>query len=101
MRWDRVMNAWALMDYGSCLQVESDEARFRNPYQDVPQVIVDIKGGGRNITVLGGEEHRAMRRFLMTLLTPKLVEGYTQHQVRPVIDMLLDRMLAKGPAAPT
>lgn len=94
--WDRVMNAWVLMDYASCLEVETQEDRFRNPYQDVPQVVVDIKGGGRNITLLAGEEHRRMRRFLMMLMTPAKVESYTQQQILPVIDLLMGRVLKRG-----
>ncbi|MHC0054636.1 cytochrome P450 [Actibacterium sp. D379-3] len=94
--WDEVMGGWIVLSYEHCAQIEMNETLFRNPYQDVPQVIIDIKGGGRNITVLGGEEHRRMRHFFMKLLTPQLVAGYREKQVVPVIDMLMDRILAKG-----
>lgn len=60
------------------LEVETQEDRFRNPYQGVPQVVVGINGGGRNIILLAGEEHRRMLRFLMMLMTPAKVESYTQ-----------------------
>lgn len=94
--WDDALQAWVILDFASCLEVEINEARFRNPYQDVPQVVVDIKGGGRNITLLSGKEHLQMRRFFMQLLTPDKIAAYTRNQIRPVIELLLERILARG-----
>jgi len=94
--WDEEMQAWVLFDFADCLAVEMDEARFRNAYQDAPQVVIDIKGGGRNITVLGGEEHAKMRRFLLSLFTPSKIAAYTKNQIAPIVSMLLDRIQSKG-----
>jgi len=94
--WDEQMNAWAILDFEECAYVEMNEDKFRHPYQDAPQVVVDIKGGGRNITLLSGEEHMRMRRFFLKLMTPPLVEGYRSKHIAPVIGLLMKRILAKG-----
>ncbi|NMG41699.1 cytochrome P450 [Chelativorans sp. ZYF759] len=94
--WDTQMNAWAVLGFEECAFIEMNEDRFRNPYQTVPPVVVEIKGGGRNITLLSGEEHMRMRRFFLKLMTPPLVEGYRNNQVAPTINMLMKRILAKG-----
>lgn len=94
--WDEAMKAWAVLGFEECAYVEMNEDKFRNPYQGVPDVVVQIKGGGRNISLLSGEEHMRMRRFFLKLMTPPLVEGYRQNQVTPIIDMLMKRIIAKG-----
>lgn len=94
--WDEAMKAWAVLDFEECAHIEMNEERFRNPYQDVPDVVVQIKGGGRNITFLSGDEHLRMRRFFLKLMTPPLVESYRQKQVAPIIAMLIRRVLDKG-----
>ncbi|MGI4795948.1 MAG: cytochrome P450 [Janthinobacterium lividum] len=94
--WDEPMQAWIVLGYELCTHIEINENRFRNAYQDAPPVVVQIKGGGRNITMLDGEEHRRMRHFFMSLMTPALVEGYRQQQIEPVIRLLMQRILAKG-----
>lgn len=94
--WDDTVKAWVLLGFKECAFVETNEDQFRHPYKDAPDVVVQIKGGGRNITVLSGEEHARMRRFFLKLMTPPLVEGYRQKQVLPIIDLLMKRILAKG-----
>lgn len=94
--WDEAMKAWAVLDFEECAYIEMNEDKFRNPYQGVPDVVVQIKGGGRNITLLSGEEHMRMRRFFLKLMTPPLVEGYRQNQIAPIIEMLIKRIVAKG-----
>lgn len=94
--WDELMNAWVVLGYDECSYVEINEDKFRNAYQDALPVVVQIKGGGRNITMLSGDEHRRMRHFFMSLMTPALVEGYRRNQIGPVIDLLMRRILASG-----
>ncbi|MGE6743552.1 cytochrome P450 [Allorhizobium pseudoryzae] len=94
--WDESMKAWAVLDFEECAHIEMNEDNFRHPYKDAPDVVVQIKGGGRNITVLSGEEHIRMRRFFLKLMTPPLVERYRQAQVGPIIAMLIRRILEKG-----
>lgn len=94
--WDELMNAWVVLGYDECSHVEINEGRFRNAYQDAPPVVVQIKGGGRNITMLSGDEHRRMRHFFMSLMTPALVEGYRRNQIAPVLELLIRRIVASG-----
>jgi len=96
LAWDEAMNAWVVLGFEDCALIETNEDKFRNPYQDVPPVVTQIKGGGRNITLLGGEEHKRMRRFFLNLMTPPLVERYRENQVAPIIDLLMRRILARG-----
>jgi cytochrome P450 len=94
--WDAKLESWVLFDYRDCLMVEMNEKKFRNVYQGVPQIVIDLKGGGKNITVMAGEEHAKMRKFLLSLFTPDKVEIYNRTVIQPVVDMLMQRMLAKG-----
>jgi cytochrome P450 len=94
--WDEAMNAWAVINFEECAYVEMNEDKFRNPYQTVPPIVVEIKGGGRNITLLSGDEHMRMRRFFIKLMTPSLIESYRSNQVLPIIQMLIQRVLDKG-----
>jgi cytochrome P450 len=96
--WDDVMNGWAVLDYDSCLLIEMNEDRFRNPYVGVPPIIVQVKGGRSNITLTSGEEHMRLRRFLMRLFTPPLLDIYRERHVRPIIAMLVDRFVNRGHA---
>lgn len=96
--WDDVMNGWVVFDYASCALIETNEDRFRNAYVGVPPIIVQVKGGRSNITLTSGEEHMRIRRFLLKLFTPPLLEIYRERHVKPIIAMLLDRIVAKGRA---
>lgn len=90
------MKGWAVLNYEICREVETNEEKYGIVFPDpAPQVVLDIKGG-RGISVLIGEEHRKRRRFFMTLLTSKSVASYTEHQVLPVINFLMDRIVSKG-----
>jgi cytochrome P450 len=94
--WDESARAWLVTGYEACRRVEIDEHEFRHPYADAGQTLVDIKGGRRNITILQGDEHARMHLFLMQLFSPKLMAGYRTTHIRPVIDLLFDRITAKG-----
>lgn len=96
LAWDEAMSAWVVLGFEDCAMIETNEDKFRSPYQDVPPVVTQIKGGGRNITLLGGEEHKRMRRFFLNLMTPPLVERYRENQLAPIIDFLMRRILARG-----
>nr|WP_083434261.1 cytochrome P450 [Sphingomonas sp. Y57] len=93
--WDEGMGGWAVLGFKDCAWVEQNEDKFRNPYQTVPDVVVQIKGGGRNIALLGGEEHKRMRRFVLQLLTPRLIESYRQKHVVPIVSMMIQRVLSR------
>src|SRR4051812_28218981 len=74
--WDAVMNAWVVLGYDECAHIEINEDKFRNAYVGVPPIIVEVKGGRSNITLTSGDEHKRIRRFLMQLFTPPLLEIY-------------------------
>jgi cytochrome P450 len=96
--WDEVMQGWLVLSYEHCRLIETQEGRFRHPYSDASPELVEIKGGRSNLTLLQGEEHARMRRFHLKLLTPRAVESYRTQYVKPIIDFLLDRVVAKGRA---
>ena len=96
VHWDHQLSGWAVLTYELCKQVETDEQTYGIGFPDpAPQVVLDIKGG-RGISVLIGDEHRKLRQFFMSLLTSKNVASSTQHQVIPITDFLMDKMLEKG-----
>lgn len=96
--WDEGAKAWLITGYADCRRIELDEGEFRHPYADASDTLVEIKGGRRNVTILQGAEHKAMHAFLLRMFSPKLIEKYREHNVRPVIDLLLDRIIADGKA---
>jgi cytochrome P450 len=98
--WDESLKGWLVLDFDLCRQVELNEAtQFRNMYADADPLIVELKGGRSNITVSQGEQHQRMRRFHMSLLSPKALEAYRNNIVTPIIEAMLDRVLAKGGSA--
>lgn len=94
--WDEAMKAWIVLDFDNCAYIETNEDKFRNAYVGVSPVVVQVKGGGANITLSSGELHDKIRRFHLKLFTPPLVESYRHNHVRPIIKMLLDRFQHKG-----
>lgn len=96
--WDASVNGWIVTGYEECKQIELAEGRFRHPYADASETLVEIKGGRRNVTILQGEEHAAMHKFLLRMFSPKLIEQYREHNIRPVMNLLLDRIIPAGKA---
>ena len=98
--WDDSLKGWLVLDFELCRHVEFNEAtQFRNMYADADPLIVELKGGAANITVSQGEQHQRMRRFHMSLLSPKALQSYRDNIVTPIIQSMLDRVLAKGGSA--
>lgn len=98
IHWDADMNGWLVVSHDICKQVLSNEHRFRHPYADADATMIEVKGGARNITVLQGEEHDRMHRYLMKLFAPDNIRLYTEHHIIPVTTFLLDRIAGKGRA---
>lgn len=95
--WDDSLKGWLVLEAELCRHVELNEpSLFRNMYADADPLIVELKGGLANITVSQGEQHQRMRRFHQTLLSPKALASYREHIVLPVINAMLDRVVAKG-----
>lgn len=98
IHWDAEMNGWLAISHEVCKQVLSNEQQFRHPYADADATMIEVKGGARNITVLQGEEHDRMHRYLMKLFTPDNIRRYTEHHIIPVTTLLLDRIAGTGRA---
>src|SRR4030081_1020791 len=95
---DEVMNAWLVLDYAECRDIESNEAQFANPYANASELMKRIKGGDSNITMTQGDVHDRLRRFHSRLLSPKAVATYRERHVRPIIEFLVGRIERKGSA---
>jgi cytochrome P450 len=96
--WDAKMGGWLVMSYELCRHIEEREELFRHPYADANEVLLEIKGGARNITVLQGEDHQNLRRYLARMFSPKAVQDYTRDILKPIISYLFDRTVGKGQA---
>jgi cytochrome P450 len=95
--WDESLKGWLVLDFELCRHVEFNEAtQFRNMYADADPLIVELKGGAANITVSQGEQHQRMRRFHQSLLSPKALQSYRDQFITPIVQSMLDRVLAKG-----
>lgn len=95
--WDASMNGWLVLDYELCRHVElHEDDQFRNVYADADPLLVELKGGASNISLTQGEAHKKLRRFHISLLSPKLLENYRQNIVLPITEAMIRRVLA-GP----
>ncbi|SCW70181.1 Cytochrome P450 [Sphingobium faniae] len=94
--WDAAMKGWLVASYDDCKMVEMEEHRFRHPYSDADQTLIDIKGGRRNITILQGPEQASMHRFLLRLFAPKNIQHYREHHIKPIINELIGRFVDDG-----
>jgi cytochrome P450 len=98
--WDDSVRGWLVLDFELCRYVElHEEDQFRNPYADADPLIVELKGGRSNITISQGKQHERLRRFHMSLLSPKAMDSYRTHIVQPIIADSLARLAAKQDAA--
>ncbi len=98
--WDESLKGWLVLDFDLCRHVElNEQTQFRNMYADADPLVVELKGGAANITVSQGEQHLRMRRFHMSLLSPKALQSYRDNIVTPIIQNTLDRVLAKRGSA--
>jgi len=98
--WDPSLEGWLVVDFELCRYVElHEEDQFRNVYADANPLLVELKGGRSNITVSQGQQHARLRRFHMSLLSPKALESYRTGIVTPIIEAALAGLVAKGGAA--
>ena len=95
---DEVMNAWLVLDYAQCRDIESNESLYANPYANASDLMKRIKGGDSNITMTQGDVHDRLRRFHTRLLSPKAVATYREQHVRPIIEFLIRRIEQKSSA---
>jgi cytochrome P450 len=98
--WDDSVRGWIVLDFELCRYVElHEEDQFRNAYADADPLVVELKGGKSNITISQGSQHERLRRFHMSLLSPKAMDHYRAHIVTPIIADSLARLASKGDSA--
>jgi len=90
--WDESVKAWLIYDYEDVVAAQRDESRFANAYVNADDTLKRIKGGGANITLSQGEEHKRLRRFHLKLLSPANVERYRSNHVVPVVSAAFERI---------
>ncbi|MCC4114706.1 cytochrome P450 [Aromatoleum toluclasticum] len=96
--WDEKAQAWLVLDYEQCVEVEASEEVFGNIYMNADPILLEVKGGRANVTVSQGEEHERLRKFHLALLSARAVESYREHHVQPIVGMILGRIAGKGRA---
>jgi cytochrome P450 len=98
--WDDSVRGWLVLDFELCRHVElHEEDQFRNPYADADPLVVELKGGKSNISISQGKQHERLRRFHMSLLSPKAMDSYRTNIVTPIVADSIARLAAKGGAA--
>lgn len=97
--WDESVRGWLVLDFELCRHVELHEEQFRNSFADADPVVVELKGGKSNITISQGKQHDRLRRFHVSLLSPKAVDSYRTNIVTPIIADSIARLAAKRGAA--
>lgn len=98
VHWDEQMKGWLALGYEECKYVLSNEDVFRHPYADADATMVEVKGGVRNITVLQGEEHDRMHRYVMQMFSPRNMSLYIDQHIVPTTDYLIGRFENDGKA---
>jgi cytochrome P450 len=98
VHWDEEMKGWLALSYDTCKTVLSNEDLFRHPYADADETMIAVKGGARNITVLQGEEHDRMHRYVLQIFSPKNIKLYIDHHIVPTTRYLIDRLRPRGRA---
>jgi cytochrome P450 len=96
--WDAELKGWLVTSYELCKFVEMREDLFRHPYADADEALTFIKGGRRNITILQGEEHGRMHRYLLKMFAPPAVRSYREDHVKPILEFLFERFEHRGRA---
>lgn len=96
--WDDSFKGWLVLSYDLCRQIVVAEDKFRHPYTNADDTLVEVKGGRKNITVMHGEEHQKMHRFIVQLFSPKNIQMYRERHVLPVTHYLIDQFIESGRA---
>lgn len=96
--WDQGFKGWLVLSYDTCRQILVSEDKFRHPYTNADETLVEVKGGRKNITVMHGEEHQKMHRYIVQLFSPKNIQMYRDRHVIPVTHYLIDQFIEKGKA---
>lgn len=90
--WDEKAQAWLVVNYRQCADIQRDESRFVVIYADADETLRRIKGGGANIILSQGQEHKQLRKLHLRLLTPASVKRYQKEHLAPILDMMMARL---------
>ncbi|WP_375779110.1 cytochrome P450 [Bradyrhizobium sp. ma5] len=96
--WDPGMQCWLILSYDLCSMIESDEAAYRIVPADLPDWMIDIRGGKSGLSTLVGEKHARMRRIYMTLFSPKQIATYRDRYVIPILNYNIEQFAHAGRA---
>ncbi|HEV7649704.1 MAG TPA: cytochrome P450 [Actinophytocola sp.] len=108
VQWSEVLNAWVVTRYDLVRQVVSTPAVFRNagstsPVRPVPAEVTAVLNRGlplgemRSTVARDGDEHRRVRKFLVSVLTPRRFGGLEDH-CRRTATRLIDGFAGEGKA---
>ncbi len=95
VHWDDEMGAWLAVKYLDCRRIHREEETFAHRYLDFPGA-VEVHGGERGILILEGEDHTTLHRFLIRYFSLRVVAGYRDEIVRPLVNRLLDKVASNG-----
>lgn len=95
VHWDAGMNAWMVYGYDECRTVMTDEATYAHPYHQFKGA-AEVQGGPRGILMLRGDEHRAVHRFMLQHFSPKVVTGYREGFIGPLVKRWIDRIESRS-----
>lgn len=82
------MGAWLVTSFEEVREVHADSERYACV---APESMMECVGE-HNILGLDGPRHQRYRRGLHACLAPRVVEGYTDSEIVPVVDAQLDRL---------
>jgi cytochrome P450 len=106
--WSEVLGAWVVTSYDLVRQAISAPAVFRNvgstaPVRPVPAEVTEVLNRGlplaelRSTVARDGDEHRRIRKFLVSVLTPRRF-GDLEDQCRSTANRLIDGFAGDGKA---
>lgn len=108
VQWSEALDAWVVTRYELVRQAISAPAVFRNtgstaPVRPVPATVAAVLDRGlpvgelRSTVSRDGDEHRRIRKFLVSVLTPRRF-GDLEEQCRTTADRLVDGFVDEGKA---
>ena len=99
--WDEGLQAWLVTSYEACKDVlKRDDTSFFMPERlgESRKILEEAQGGPRQILLMTGEDHTRMHNLWLRMFSPRRAEEWRTAVIRPIIDSLVDRFIAKGRA---
>jgi cytochrome P450 len=96
--WDDGLQSWIATSYNSCKKLmRNDDTIFRHPDID-SELMLEIAGGGRHVKLLKGQAHQRLHDWMLRVMSPKLVAEWRPTKIRPIVQVLIDRIATQGRA---